>query len=77
MMAVSKEERIDLVLLSGREGWSHHKIAEEFNLQHPYWQLICYLQCTQTSWTPRIYICMHKTVYEVYKMHIVRDHCIA
>ncbi|CAI9724964.1 Hypothetical predicted protein [Octopus vulgaris] len=36
MMALSKEERIQLVLLSGREGWSYRKIAEEFNLRHPY-----------------------------------------
>ncbi|CAI9734165.1 Hypothetical predicted protein [Octopus vulgaris] len=36
MMALSKEERIELVLLSGREGWSYRKIAEEFNLRHPY-----------------------------------------
>ncbi len=34
-MALSKEERIELVLLSGREGWSYRKIADEFNLRHP------------------------------------------
>ncbi|KAK7068236.1 hypothetical protein SK128_005776 [Halocaridina rubra] len=39
-MALSKEERIELVLLSGREGWSHRKIAEEFNLRHPHRQPI-------------------------------------
>jgi len=27
----SKEERIEQVLLSGREGWSYRKIANEFN----------------------------------------------
>uniref|UniRef100_A0A0L8I6X9 Uncharacterized protein n=1 Tax=Octopus bimaculoides TaxID=37653 RepID=A0A0L8I6X9_OCTBM len=31
---------IVLVLLSGREGWSYHKITEEFNLRLPYWQPI-------------------------------------
>ncbi|CAI9735851.1 RDH7 dehydrogenase [Octopus vulgaris] len=36
MMDLSKEERIELVLLSGREGWTYRKIAEEFNLRHPY-----------------------------------------
>ncbi|CAI9736187.1 Hypothetical predicted protein [Octopus vulgaris] len=36
MMALSKEEIIELVLLSGREEWSYRKIAEEFNLRHPY-----------------------------------------
>lgn len=34
-MALSKDERIDVVLLSGREGWSYRKIAEEFNRRHP------------------------------------------
>ena len=53
MMAVSKEERIDLVLLSGREGRSHRKIAEEFNLRHPYQQPTCFLPCIHTLWTPR------------------------
>ncbi|CAI9725921.1 KEOPS complex subunit TP53RK isoform X1 [Octopus vulgaris] len=40
MMDLFKEERIELVLLSGREGWSYRKIAEEFNLRHPYRQPI-------------------------------------
>ncbi|MPC34374.1 hypothetical protein E2C01_027760 [Portunus trituberculatus] len=40
MMALSKEERVKLVLLSGREGWSYCKIAEEFNLRHPHRQPI-------------------------------------
>ena len=41
-MALSKEERIDLVLLSGRDRWSLRKIAEEFNCRHPYRQPICF-----------------------------------
>ncbi|CAI9717278.1 uncharacterized protein LOC127529990 [Octopus vulgaris] len=40
MMAQSKEERIEIVLLGGREGWSYRKIAEEFNLRHTYRQPI-------------------------------------
>ncbi|CAI9724917.1 uncharacterized protein LOC126412052 [Octopus vulgaris] len=40
VMDLSKEERIELVLLSGREGWSYRKIAEEFDLRHPYRQPI-------------------------------------
>ncbi|CAI9721953.1 MPC34374.1hypothetical protein [Octopus vulgaris] len=40
MMDLSKEAGIELVLLSGREGWSYRKIAEEFNLRHPYRQPI-------------------------------------
>ena len=31
-MALSEQERIDLALLSGQEGWSYRKIGEEFNL---------------------------------------------
>ena len=34
-MALSKDERVDLVLLCGREGWSQRKIADEFHLRHP------------------------------------------
>jgi transposase len=34
-MSLSKEERIELVLLSGREGWSVRKIADDFNARHP------------------------------------------
>ncbi|CAI9721864.1 Hypothetical predicted protein [Octopus vulgaris] len=35
MMNLSKEKSIELVL-SEREEWSYRKIAEEFNLRHPY-----------------------------------------
>ena len=31
-----------MVLLSGREGWPYRKIAEKFNLRHPYRQPICF-----------------------------------
>lgn len=34
-MALTKEERVQLVLLSGREGWSYRRIADEFNVLHP------------------------------------------
>ncbi|CAI9717966.1 KEOPS complex subunit TP53RK isoform X1 [Octopus vulgaris] len=40
MMDLSKEEKIELVLLSRQEGWSYRKIAEEFNLRHSYRQPI-------------------------------------
>lgn len=39
MIDLSKEERIELVLLSGHEGWSFAKLeefAEEFNIRHSY-----------------------------------------
>ena len=32
---LKKEESVHLVLLSGREGWSYRKIADEFNVLHP------------------------------------------
>jgi transposase len=34
-MSVSKEERIELVLLSGCERWSYRQIAKDFNARHP------------------------------------------
>jgi transposase len=34
-MSLSKEERIELVLLSGREGYSYRQIADDFNARHP------------------------------------------
>ena len=34
-MALTKEERVQLVLLSGREGLSYRRIADEFNVLHP------------------------------------------
>ena len=39
-MMLKSKERIELVFLSGREGWSYSKIAEEFNFRHPYRQPI-------------------------------------
>ena len=41
-MALSKEERVDLIFLYGREGWSLRKIAEEFNVRHPFRNPICF-----------------------------------
>ena len=34
-MSLSKDERVDLVLLCGREGWSQRRIANEFHMRHP------------------------------------------
>ena len=34
-MALTNEERVELVLFSGREGWSYRRIADEFNVLHP------------------------------------------
>ena len=34
-MGLLKEERIELVLLSGHEGWSYQKIADVFKACHP------------------------------------------
>jgi transposase len=32
---LTKDERVELILLSGREGWSYRRIAEHFNACHP------------------------------------------
>jgi transposase len=34
-MSLSKEERVELVLVSGREGWSYRQIANDFDARHP------------------------------------------
>jgi transposase len=34
-MSLTKDERVELILLSGREGWSYRRIAEHFNACNP------------------------------------------
>ena len=34
-MSLTKDERVEVILLSGREGWSYRRIAEHFNACHP------------------------------------------
>jgi hypothetical protein len=34
-MALTLDERVEIVLLSGREGWTQRQVADEFNARHP------------------------------------------
>ena len=49
-MALSKEGRVDLVLLSGGEGWSCEKIADKFNALHPRKVPICFSTVAKMIW---------------------------
>jgi hypothetical protein len=34
-MTLSLDARVEMVLLSGRQGWSQRQVADEFNARHP------------------------------------------
>jgi transposase len=34
-MALTLDERVEIVLLSGRQGWTQRQVADEFNARHP------------------------------------------
>jgi hypothetical protein len=34
-MALTLDERVEIVLLSGRHGWTQRQVADEFNARHP------------------------------------------
>jgi hypothetical protein len=34
-MALTSDERVEIVFLSGREGWMQRQAADEFNARHP------------------------------------------
>jgi transposase len=34
-MALTLDERVEVVLLSGRQGWTQRQVADEFNARHP------------------------------------------
>jgi hypothetical protein len=34
-MALTLDERVETVLLSGRQEWTQRKVADEFNARHP------------------------------------------
>jgi hypothetical protein len=34
-MELKLDERVDIVLLSGRHGWTQRQVADEFNARHP------------------------------------------
>jgi hypothetical protein len=35
IMALTLDERVEIVLLSGRQGWNQGQVADEFNARHP------------------------------------------
>jgi hypothetical protein len=34
-MALTLDERVEIVLLSGRQGWTQRQVADELNARHP------------------------------------------
>jgi hypothetical protein len=34
-MALTLDERVEIVILSGRHGWTQRQVADEFNARHP------------------------------------------
>jgi hypothetical protein len=34
-MTIALDERVEIVLLSGRQGWTQRQVADEFNARHP------------------------------------------
>jgi hypothetical protein len=34
-MALTLDERLEILLLSGRQGWTQRQVADEFNARHP------------------------------------------
>jgi hypothetical protein len=34
-MALNLDERVEIVLFSGRHGWTQRQVADEFNARHP------------------------------------------
>jgi hypothetical protein len=42
-MALTLDERVETVLLSGRQGWSQRQVADEFNGRHPELQTVVLL----------------------------------
>jgi hypothetical protein len=42
-MVLTLDERVDIVLLSGRQVWTQRQVADEFNARHPELQTIVLL----------------------------------
>jgi hypothetical protein len=41
--ALTLDERVETVLLSGRQGWTQRQVADEFNAGHPELQIVVLL----------------------------------
>jgi hypothetical protein len=48
-MALTLDERVEIVLLSGRQGWAQRQVADEFNARHPERMLLSILICSANS----------------------------
>jgi hypothetical protein len=42
-MTLTLDERVEIVLLSGRQGWTQRQVADEFNSRHPELQTVVLL----------------------------------
>jgi hypothetical protein len=42
-MALTLDEKVEIVLLSGRQGWTQRQLADEFNARHPELQTVVLL----------------------------------
>jgi hypothetical protein len=42
-MTLTLDERVEVVLLSGRHGWTQRQVADEFNARHPELQTVVLL----------------------------------
>jgi hypothetical protein len=42
-MALTLDERVEILLLSGRQGWTQSQVADEFNATHPELQTVVLL----------------------------------
>jgi hypothetical protein len=42
-MALKLDERMEIVLLNGRQGWTQRQVADEFNARHPELQTVVLL----------------------------------
>jgi DNA-binding transcriptional regulator LsrR (DeoR family) len=42
-MALTLDEMVEIVLLSGRQGWTQSQVADELNVRHPELQTVVLL----------------------------------
>jgi hypothetical protein len=42
-LALTLDERVEIVLLSGHQGWTQRQVADEFNARHPELQTVVLL----------------------------------
>jgi uncharacterized phage-like protein YoqJ len=54
-IVLTLDEKVEILLLSGRQGWTQRQVADEFNARHPELQTVvllsipvCWAKSTQT-----------------------------